>query len=45
MDLLVDLAERQRIDFDRMSIIDLADQFAAATARFAGQVLLERGAD
>ncbi|MCB8882704.1 segregation/condensation protein A [Acidisoma cellulosilytica] len=45
MDLLLDLVERQRIDFGGVSILDLAEQFTAAMARFAGQVSLERRAD
>ena len=45
MDLLLDLAERQRIDFGRMSIRDLAEQFVAAMERLAGRVSLERRAD
>jgi segregation and condensation protein A len=45
MDLLLDLAERQRIDFGRMSILDLAEQFVVAMERFARGVPLERRAD
>jgi len=45
MDLLLDLAERQRIDFGRMSIRDLATQFVAAMERLVGRVSLERRAD
>jgi segregation and condensation protein A len=45
MDLLLDLAERQRIDFGRMSVRDLAEQFVAAMERLVGQVSLERRAD
>ncbi|WP_284948268.1 segregation and condensation protein A [Acidisoma cladoniae] len=45
MDLLLDLAERQRIDFGRMSIRDLAEQFVAAMERLVGRVSLERRAD
>ena len=45
MDLLLDLAERQKIDFGRMSVIDLAVQFAAALERHGSQVPLERRAD
>ena len=45
MDLLLDLAERQRIDFGRMSILALADQFVAAVERLVGKVALERRAD
>jgi segregation and condensation protein A len=45
MDLLLDLAERQRIDFGRMSVRDLAEQFVAAMERLVGRVSLERRAD
>jgi segregation and condensation protein A len=45
MDLLLDLAERQRINFGRMSVRDLAEQFVAAMERLAGRVSPERRAD
>jgi hypothetical protein len=45
MDVLLDLAERQRIDFGRMSILELAEQFVAAMARLADRVTLEQRAD
>jgi segregation and condensation protein A len=45
MDLLLDLAERQKIDFGRMSVLALAEQFAAAMARFGDSVPIERRAD
>jgi segregation and condensation protein A len=45
MDLLLDLAERQRIDLGRMSILALAEQFVAAVERLVGKVALERRAD
>ena len=45
MDLLLDLAERQKIDFGRMSIIELAVQFVATMERHGRQVPLERRAD
>jgi hypothetical protein len=45
MDLLLDLAERQRIDFGRMSILALAEQFVVALARLAVRVPIERRAD
>ena len=45
MDLLLDLAERQRIDLGRMSVRDLVEQFVTAMARLAGQVTLERQAE
>jgi segregation and condensation protein A len=45
MDVLLDLAERQRIDFGRMSILELAEQFLAAMARLADRVTLEQRAD
>ena len=45
MDLLLDLAERQRIDLGRISILQLAEQFVAALARLERHVALERRAD
>jgi hypothetical protein len=45
MDLLLDLAERQPIDFGHMSILDLAEQFVAAMERIGVRVLPERRAD
>ena len=45
MDLLLDLAERQRIDWGRMSILALAEQFVAALAQLADRVPIERRAD
>jgi hypothetical protein len=45
LDVLLDLAERQRIDFGRMSILELAEQFVAAMARLADRVTLEQRAD
>jgi segregation and condensation protein A len=45
MDLLLDLAERQKIDFGRMSVLALAEQFVAAMARFGDRVAIERRAD
>lgn len=45
MDLLLDLAERQRIDFGRISILGLAEQFSDAMEGCAAQVPLERRAD
>ena len=45
MDLLLDLAERQRIDFGRMSVLALAEQFVAALERLGGRVPIERKAD
>jgi segregation and condensation protein A len=45
IDLLLDLAERQRIDLGRISIADLATQFVAALARLAAHVPIERRAD
>ncbi len=45
MDLLLDLAERQRIDFGRMSILALAEQFVTAMAQFGDRVAIERRAD
>lgn len=45
MDLLLDLAEQQRIDLGRMSVQVLAEQFVAAMERLVGRVPLERRAD
>ncbi len=45
MDLLLDLAERQRIDLGRMSILALAEQFAAALEALGDRVQIERRAD
>jgi segregation and condensation protein A len=45
IDLLLDLAERQQLDLGRISMIDLVDQFVAASARVAAHVSLERRAD
>ena len=45
MDLLLDLAERQRIDRGRMSILALVEQFIAALEQLADCVTIERRAD
>jgi segregation and condensation protein A len=45
MDMLLDLAERQLVDLGKMSILDLALQFAAALEQLAGRVPIERRAD
>ena len=45
MDLLLDLAERQRIDWGRMSILALVEQFVAALEQLADCVTIERRAD
>ena len=45
MDLLLDLAERQRIDWGRMSILALTEQFIAALEQLADRVPIERRAD
>jgi segregation and condensation protein A len=45
MDLLLDLAERQRVDLGQMSILALAEQFAAALEALGGRVPIERRAD
>jgi segregation and condensation protein A len=45
MDLLLDLAERQRIDLGRMSVLALAEQFVAAMERLVDRVPLEQRAD
>ena len=42
MDLLLDLAERQRFDLGRISVLDLVEQFVAAMDRLAGRVTPER---
>ena len=44
LDLLLDLAERERIDLSRISVRAMAEQFAAAMARFEKHVSLERRA-
>jgi segregation and condensation protein A len=45
MDLLLDLAERQRIDLGRMSVLALAEQFVAALEQLRHRVAIERRAD
>ena len=45
IDLLLELAEQQRVDLGRVSIVDLAEQFVAALARLSSHVSLERRAD
>jgi segregation and condensation protein A len=45
IDLLLDLAERQRLDLGRISLVDLVDQFIAASARLSPHVTIERRAD
>jgi segregation and condensation protein A len=45
MDLLLDLAERQRIDLGKMSILALTEQFVAALERLVDRVALEQRAD
>ncbi len=45
LDLLLDLAERQRIDLGRISVLQLVEQFGAVLDRLGGQVPLERSAD
>ncbi len=45
MDLLLDLAERQRIDLGQISILQLTEQFVAAMERLEQHVSLERRAD
>ena len=45
MDLLLDLAERQRIDLGRISIVALAEQFVAALTDPGNRVPLDRRAD
>jgi segregation and condensation protein A len=45
IDLLLDLAERQRFDLGRISIVALVDQFVAASLLVAAYVPIERRAD
>ena len=45
MDLLLDLAERQRLDLGQVSLVDLVDQFVAALAKMSGRVPIDRLAD
>jgi segregation and condensation protein A len=45
IDLLLDLAERQRIDLGRLSVVALAEQFVTALAGLAGRVPVERRAE
>ena len=45
LDLLLDLAERQRIDLGRISIVALVEQFVAASAQLAAHAPVERRAD
>jgi segregation and condensation protein A len=45
IDLLLDLAERQRIDLGRMSVLALAEQFVAALEQLADRVAIEPRAD
>ena len=45
IDLLLYLAERQRIDLGRMSVLALAEQFVAALEQLRDRVVIERRAD
>jgi len=45
IDVLLDLAERQRVDLGRLSILTLVEQFLAAMDRVADKVPLEERAD
>jgi segregation and condensation protein A len=45
LDLLLDLAERERIDLGRISVTAMVDQFVAAMGRYESHVPLERRAD
>jgi segregation and condensation protein A len=45
LDLLLDLAERERIDLSRISVLAMAEQFVAAMARFEQHVPLQQRAD
>jgi segregation and condensation protein A len=45
LNVLLELAERQRIDLGRMSVLALAEQFVAAMERLVDRVALEQRAD
>ena len=45
IDLLLDLAERQRIDLGRISVVALVEQFVAESVRVAPYVPIERRAE
>jgi segregation and condensation protein A len=45
LDLLLDLAERQRVDLTTMSVADLVTQFLAAMEKLAGCTPIERRAE
>jgi segregation and condensation protein A len=45
MDLLLDLAERQRLDLGRVSVLQLVEQFVAAMAQLVAIVPLNQRAD
>ena len=45
MQLLLDLAERQRIDLGRLSLVDLVEQFVAETEGRLRAISIERRAD
>jgi segregation and condensation protein A len=45
LDRLLDLAERQRLDWRRLSIVDLIAQRVTAVQHFASRIALERRAD
>ncbi len=45
IDVLLDLAERQRVDLGRISILTLVDQFLEAMGRVATKVPIERRAE
>ena len=45
MDLLLDLAERQRVDLGRLSMLELVEQFVAAMDRLRGRMVPERQAE
>ena len=44
MDLLLELAERSRVDLGRISVLDLVEQFVAAVDGLTGRVTPERHA-
>lgn len=45
LDLLLDLAERERIDLGKISVSAMVDQFVAAMVRYESHVPLDRRAD
>lgn len=45
LDLLLDLAERERIDLGRISVVAMVDQFVAGMVRYEKHLPLDRRAD